>query len=147
MSLSRRQAGAAWLLVILFSAPAAGCGQKAGAPASAPPQAVAPPAPAEPSEVELSDLQATFRDPTTVLFEVSYRFTKGRPTKVYSCEISFPGQPQEHAVKRMESWELTTAGVIKDGVVLSKPGATSVAIHMAEAPSHQGPFKKISNMA
>jgi hypothetical protein len=141
MAQSTRRLGAGWLCAVL----ATGCGQRTDKPA--PQQISAPQGTAEPGEVELSDLKATLRDPTTVLFEVSYRFTKGRPNKVYSCEISFPGHPEEHAVKRMESWELKMEGVIKDGVVLSGPGAKSLEIHMAEAPSQQGPFRKISNVA
>ena len=46
----------------------------------------------------------------------------------------------------METWELKQEGVIEDGATLSQPGPTSFEIHLAEAPSQRGPFKKVSNV-
>jgi hypothetical protein len=140
MSQSTRQFGAAWLVFFPYLVLAAGCGQTPVAQ-----QTPLPKGPAEPGEVKLSNPKATYRDPTTVMFEVKYRFTKGRPSMYYSLEISFPGHPN-HRVKKIESWELQQEGVIKDGVELSEPGAKSFEIYMSEASSPQGGFKKISNV-
>ena len=147
MSRSTRPLCLGWL--VFFPLLAMGCSQKHDAPAPVPLQAAeqAPPQPApdEPCEVELSDPKVTFRDPTTVLFEVKYRFTKGRPNKCYCCEISFPGHP-DRGEKRMESWELKLEGVIKDGLPLSQPGVKTFEILLSEAPSQRAAFKQISNV-
>jgi len=104
-----------------------------------------------PSEIELFDPKVSLREPAAkdekaiVLFEVKYRFTKGGPHRYYSCDISFPGTPN-HGAKNMQGWELKAEGVIKDGVELRKPPVTSFEIFVSEAPSPQGPFKRISNV-
>jgi hypothetical protein len=150
MSRSAREIGVRSVVFIALVTLLMGCLRKPDAPPGAQ-EDPSDPAPAGPSEVELSDPKVTFRDPTTVMFEVNYRFKSGRPNKYYSCDISFTGLGNdgarpEYFAKRMESWELKAKGVIKDGVVLSKPGPTSFAIHLTEASSPQGPFKKISNV-
>ena len=99
----------------------------------------------EPGEINLSDPKVTLADPNTVRFEVNYRFTKGTPDKYYLCEIAFPGTPN-HGAKPMESWELKSEGVIKDGVVLSKPPVRTFEIRVSEADSPQNGYKKISNV-
>jgi hypothetical protein len=101
--------------------------------------------PPTPGEIELSGAKATLVDERTVKFEVTYRFTKGKPSKYYSCDIAFPGTPN-HGVRMMSSWELKPEGVIKDGIVLSKPPVKSFEIHMSEAASPQDGYKRISNV-
>jgi hypothetical protein len=99
-----------------------------------------------PGEIELLDPKVTVLDePTLVQFEVKYRFTKGKPDKYYSCDISFPGTPN-HGVKMMDSWELKPEGVIRDKLMLKKPGAKSFEMYMSETPSPQEGYKKISNV-
>jgi hypothetical protein len=98
-----------------------------------------------PGDIELSDAKATLVDGKVVQFEVRYRFSKGKPDKYYSCDVSFPGTPN-HGVRMMSSWELKTEGVLKDGIVLSKPPVTSFEIHMSEAVSPQDGYNKISNV-
>jgi hypothetical protein len=93
----------------------------------------------------LSDPEVTLLEPTLVQFEVKYRFTQGRPDKYYSCEVSFPGTPN-HGVKMMEGWELKAEGVIRDKVMLSRPGAKSFEIYLSESPSPRESYKKISNV-
>jgi hypothetical protein len=148
MARSTRQFCDVWL-VVLLAVVATGCTPKTDPPALAPLPAAGqtPPQPVVdgPSEVELSEPRVSFRDATTVLFEVKYRFTKGRPSGCYSCVISFPGHP-DRAEKRMESWEMKQEGVIEDGATLAQPGATTFEIHLSEAPSQRGPFKKVSNV-
>src|SRR5438874_473281 len=102
-------------VAMLFTA----CGERAVAPLAAPAQA-AQPVSTEPGEIELSDPKVTFTQPNRVRFEVRYRFTKGKPDKYYLCDVSFPGTPN-HASKPMESWELKSEGVIRDGIVLFQP--------------------------
>jgi hypothetical protein len=121
---------------------APGCGRKADAPAPAP---AARHASATPSEVRLSDPEVTLLEPTLVQFEVKYRFTRGRPDKYYSCDISFPGTPN-HGVRMMEGWELKAEGVIRDKIMLSRPGAKVFEIYMSESPSPRESYKKISNV-
>jgi hypothetical protein len=118
---------------------ALGCGQQ-----NAPPSPHAPVS-QEPGEIELSDPQVTLLEPTIIQFEVKYRFTKGRPDKYYSCEISFPDTPENHRVKFMENWELKDEGTIRDRLQLSKPGVKSFEIHMSESLSPRTTYKKISN--
>ena len=123
---------------------AAGCGQKPAAPATI----VVHNSEEEsdgPNEIELSDPKVTLLEPTIVGFEVKYRFTKGRPDKYYSCEISFPDTPENHRVKFMENWELKDEGTIRDRLQLSKPGVKSFEIHMSESLSPRTTYKKISN--
>src|SRR5438067_386139 len=105
----------------LFAAAAlvfSGCGQPTRAPLATVAQAA--PVSTEPGEIELSEPKVTFTPPNRVRFEVHYRFTKGKPDKYYLCEVSFPGTTN-HAAKPMESWELKSEGVIRDGIILSKP--------------------------
>jgi hypothetical protein len=137
---------ALFLLAVLAS----GCGQKPESPAQVAQQA--PGAKNEgPSEVELSDPKVSLREPAAkdeqaiVMFEVKYRFTKGGPHRYYSCDISFPGTPN-HGTKNMQGWELKAEGVIKDGIELRQRPVTYFEIYVSEAPSPQGPYKRISNV-
>jgi hypothetical protein len=45
----------------------------------------------------------------------------------------------------MEKWELKAEGVIKDGVVLSKPPVQTFEIRVSEADSPQNGYKPNSN--
>jgi hypothetical protein len=137
--IGRRTGG---LLLVPLAVLFAGCGQ-----AAAPTAAVqaAQPVSTEPGEIELSDPKVTFTEPNTVRFEVRYRFTKGKPDKYYMCEVSFPGTAN-HAAKPMESWELKSEGVIRDGIMLSKPPVQTFEIRVSEADSPQNGYKKISNV-
>jgi hypothetical protein len=128
--------------LVVLSSLAAGCGPRGGMPT---PVIAVEHAPSTPGEIELSDAKATLVDGKIVQFEVRYRFTKGKPDKYYSCDISFPGTPN-HGVRMMSSWELKTEGVLKDGIVLSKPPVKSFEIQMSEAVSPQDGYKKISNV-
>jgi hypothetical protein len=103
-----------------------------------------PSEPTEPGQIELSDPKVTFVAPNQVHFEVRYKFIKGKPSKYYMCEISFPGTPN-HGAKPMERWELKSEGVIKDGLVLSKPPVQTFEIRVSEADSPQNGYKPISN--
>jgi hypothetical protein len=139
--LSRRSVGG--LLLVPLAALVSGCGRQA-----APGTALVPTTPSvspEPGEIELSDPMVTFVEPNTVRFEVRYRFTKGKPDKYYLCEISFPGTPN-HGAKPMESWELKSEGVIKDGVALSRPPVQTFEIRVSEADSPQKGYQTISNV-
>jgi hypothetical protein len=127
-------------LAILFS----GCGQRAAPPGAAAVPTTQPVS-TEPGEIELSDPKVILAEGNTVRFEVRYRFTKGKPDKYYLCEISFPGT-QNHGAKPMESWELKSEGVIKDGIVLHKPPVQTFEIRVSEAVSPQNGYKKISNV-
>ena len=131
-------------LAVLFTA----CGQRT-APDATPGQTAqsgsTEPVSTEPGEIELSEPQVTFTEPNQVRFEVRYRFTKGKPDKYYMCEVSFPGTPN-HGAKPMESWELKSEGVIKDGIVLSKPPVQTFEIRVSEADSPQNGYKPISNV-
>lgn len=141
---SSRRLGAGCLVFIPLVGLALGCGQKP-AP-SAPIQVlVAPDVPPTPGEIQLSDPKVVFLEPTLVQFEVQYRFTKGQPDKYYACDISFPGT-LNHGVKPMDSWELKAEGVIRDKVVLSKPGVKSFEIQISESSSPQDGYQKISNV-
>jgi hypothetical protein len=127
-------------LALLFT----GCGKQADAPGTGAARTTRPVA-TEPGEIELSEPKVTFTEPNRVQFEVKYRFVKGRPDKYYLCDISFPGTPN-HAAKPMESWELKPEGLIKDGIVLSKPPVKTFEIKVSEATSPQDGYKKISNV-
>jgi hypothetical protein len=100
---------------------------------------------AEPGQIELSDPQVTFSPPNLVRFEVKYRFTQGRPSKYYLCEVAFPGTENQGA-KPMESWELQPEGMIKDGIVIHKPPVAMYEIRVSEADSPQNGYKLISNV-
>jgi hypothetical protein len=137
-----KQSAAACLVVL--SVLALGCGPKgAVAPAQVLPVQQSS---SEPGEIELSDAKATLADERTVRFEVKYRFTKGKPDKYYSCDISFPGTAN-HGVRTMSGWELQAEGVIKDGIELRNPPVKSFEIRMSEAVSPQDGYKGISNVA
>ncbi len=125
-------------LVVLVS----GCGKKTTAPM---PTLVVQHAEQMPGEIELSDAKAVFVEPDIVQIEVKYRFTKGKPDKLYSCDVVFPGT-ENRGVKPMKSWELQTEGVIRDKFQLSKPGAKTFEISMSETDSPQLGYKKISNV-
>jgi hypothetical protein len=99
----------------------------------------------EPGEIELFDPRVTFAEPNLVRFEVRYRFTKGKPDRYYMCDVSFPGT-KNHGAKPMDSWELKSEGVIKDGIVLSMPPVETFEIRMSEAVSPDKGYKKISNV-
>jgi hypothetical protein len=99
----------------------------------------------EPGEIELSDPRVTLVKPTLVQFEVKYRFTRGKPDKYYACDVFFPGTPN-HGVRMLDGWELKAEGVIKDGIVISKPPVKSFEIHMSEAPTPRDRYQKISNV-
>ena len=147
--IGRRSGGgpALVLLVTVFL----GCGRRAadepgapGAPGNDPIRAAAP-VPTEPGEIELSEPKVTFTEPNRVQFEVRYRFTKGTPDKYYMCDVSFPGT-SNHAAKPMESWELKSEGVIRDGITLSKPPVGKFEIRISESASPQDGYKPISNV-
>lgn len=78
-------------------------------------------------------------------FEVRYKFTKGKPEKYYMCEVIFPDTKEVRA-KPMESWQLKEEGVIKDGMMMSKPLPKTFEIRVSEADSPQDGYKKISNV-
>ena len=137
----RRSAGG--LLLVPLAVLLTGCGRQAAAPGTAAAQ-LTEPVSTEPGEMELSDPKVTFAEPNMVRFEVRYRFTKGKPDKYYMCEVSFPGTTN-HAAKTMESWELKSEGVIRDGIVLTKPPVTTFEIRVSEADSPQNGYKPISN--
>jgi hypothetical protein len=99
----------------------------------------------EPGEIELFEPKVTLTAPNLIQFEVGYRFTKGKPDKYYLCEIAFPGTTN-HGAKPMERWELKPQGVIKDGIILSKPPVQTFEIRMSEAVSPQNGYKKNSNV-
>ncbi|MBN9119616.1 MAG: hypothetical protein J0I06_10750 [Planctomycetes bacterium] len=121
----------------------AGCGQKAGPLPTVTADAAA--VSTEPGRIELTDPVVTFTEPNLVRFEVKYRFTQGRPDKYYLCEVTFPGTPNT-GMKPMSSWELKPEGVIKDGIVLTKPPVTTFAIKVSEATSPQAGFTPCSNV-
>jgi len=131
-------------MVLVLATLPSGCSPNSGT--TAPVQAVgAEQSPPTPGEIELSGAKVTLVDPQTVQFEVNYRFTKGKPDKYYSWDISFPGTPN-HAVGMMSSWELKAEGVLKDRVMLKKPPVKYFEIHMSEAASPQDGYKIISNV-
>jgi hypothetical protein len=134
--------GAGLRVFCLLVGMAAGCAGKTDSPA---PAVVAGQGPSTPGEIELSDLKVTLVEPSLVQFEVKYRFTRGQPERYYACDISFPGTPN-HGIRQMDAWELKPQGVIRDRVVLSQPGAKSLAMHMSESPSPREAYKKISNV-
>ena len=140
MARTTKRLGAVCLVVLSTVAP--GCGPRGGMPT---PVIAVEPVSTTPGDIELSDAKATLVDGKVVQFEVRYRFSKGKPDKYYSCDVSFPGTPN-HGVRMMSSWELKTEGVLKDGIVLSKPPVTSFEIHMSEAVSPQDGYNKISNV-
>jgi hypothetical protein len=139
---SRRSAGG--LLVVFLVILLSGCRQQVAVPDPAPAQTVRA-GPTEPGEIELYDPQVTLGQDNRIRFEVHYRFTKGRPEKYYLCEISFPGTTN-HGAKPMESWELKSEGIIKDGLLLHKPPVKTFEIRVSEADSPQDGYKKISNV-
>lgn len=126
-------------MVLLFTA----CGQRPAAPEE-PAIETTSSGPTEPGQIELSDPQVTLVEPNQVRFEVRYKFTKGKPSKYYMCDISFPGTPN-HGSKPMEKWELKSEGVIKDGIILSKPPVQTFEIRVSEADSPEKGYKPISN--
>ncbi|HET6575981.1 MAG TPA: hypothetical protein VFG68_20440 [Fimbriiglobus sp.] len=128
-------------LVVLF----AGCNQRAATPGTATSQ-TARPVSTEPGAIELSDPKVTFEEPNRIRFEVHYKFTKGGPEKYYLCEVTFPGTANVGA-KSMESWELKPEGVIKDGIILTKPPVKTFEIRVSEANSPDEGYKLISNVA
>jgi hypothetical protein len=107
-----------------------------------------PAASAGPAEIELSDAKVTRSDPQTVQCEVKYRFTQGQPEfhDSYDLEIEFPGTTNA-GHKLMHGWELKKEGTIKDSFTLSKPGAKSFELYVAETATLERPaHKKISNV-
>ncbi len=146
MFCSTRRLGIGYLAGLSLFLLASGCGQNS----SEPPRAAAPVAvvesePPVPGEMELSDPKATFRDEEVVLFQVKYRFTKGKPDKFYQCTILFPGTTSA-GIKDMERSELQAEGVIKDGVRTYKNPVKAYEISVAEGPSQLGPWRKMSNV-
>jgi hypothetical protein len=123
-----------------------GCGPNASTVTSKATQATVA-APAEPSEVELFDAKLTFEPPELIRFEVHYRFTKGRPTLNYMCNLSFPGTDNVGR-KPLEAWELKETGIIKGGIELQSinPRVKDFEITMGEAEVPQSGYKTISNV-
>jgi hypothetical protein len=146
MSIFTCRSSAVGLLLVPLTLLCTGCRRQAPAPGPAPAAVqIIPPVAAEPGEIELADPKVTLAEPNIVRFQVRYRFTKGKPEKYYLCEISFPGTTN-HGAKPMESWELKSEGVIKDGIVLSKPPVETFEIRVSEADSPQNGYKTISNV-
>jgi hypothetical protein len=119
-----------------------GCRRKIEAPAPGPAAASGP------AEIELSDAKVRRSDPQTVQCEVKYRFTQGQPEfhDSYDVEIEFPGTTNA-GHKLMPGWELKKEGTIKDSFTLSKPGAKSFEIYVAETATLERPaHKRISNV-
>jgi hypothetical protein len=100
----------------------------------------------EPGQIELTEPRVSFVPPDLVKFEVKYRFTQGGPSKYYLCEVSFPGTENQGA-KPMDSWELNSEGVIRDGIRLAKPPVEAFEIRVSEAESPQAGYRLISNVA
>lgn len=141
--LGRRAVGG--LLLVPVAVLFAGCAPRAAAPDPAAAQ-TARAVSTEPGEIELSDPKVTLSGENEVRFEVRYKFTKGKPDKYYMCEVSFPGT-MNHGARQMFSWELKSEGVIKDGIVLSRPPVQTFEIRVSEADSPQNGYKLISNVA
>ena len=106
-----------------------------------------PKEPAEKSEVELSDAKLTYVPPDLLRFEVHYRFTKGRPTMNYMCNLSFPGSDNVGR-KPLDSWEMKTSGVIRGGIELQSydPPVKAFEITLGEAEVPQSGYQVISNV-
>ena len=122
-----------------------GCGTAKVEPSPAPaPARDTTPVSTEPGEIELSGAKVTLKESNRIEFEVQYRFTKGKPDKYYMCDVSFPGTTN-HAAKPMESWELKSEGVIRDGIRLSNLPVQAFEIRVSEANSPQDGYKVISN--
>lgn len=142
-AITARRCAAGWPLLLL-AVLAAGCARRAPESVATEVQTTEPVS-TEPGEIELFDPKVSLAMGNRVQFEVGYRFKKGKPSKYYMCEVSFPGT-KNHASKPMESWELKPEGVIKDGIVLFQPPVEKFEIRMFEADSPQNGYKKISNV-
>jgi hypothetical protein len=144
MSVFTGRPSAGGLLLIALAILSAGCSPRSAAPPPAVVQ-VTDPVSTEPGQIELFDPTVTLKEANTVYFEVRYRFTKGKPDKYYLCEIAFPGT-SNHGAKPMDARELKSEGVIKDGIMLSKPPVQTFEIRVSEADSPQNGYKLISNV-
>ena len=140
MNVPIRRPGAVLLVVAVLGV---GCGQRAEPLPTV--VADAGPVSTEPGRIELYEPVVTFTEPNLVRFEVKYRFTQGRPDKYYLCEVAFPGTPNT-GMKPMSSWELKPEGVIRDGIVLTKPPVTTFAIKVSETTSPQSGYTPCSNV-
>ncbi len=104
-------------------------------------------APSEPAEVELSNAKVELVPPEILKFEVEYRFTKGKPTKNYMCELKFPGT-ENVGRKPMSAWELKDSGRIKGAIEVQSQAVPvqSFEILFSEAEEPQRGYDKISNI-
>lgn len=102
--------------------------------------------PIEPAEVELSNPKTRIDDEGIFLFEVTYRFTKGRARQHYLVTVHFPGTANL-CLKHMEAWEFPKQeGVIKDGIPLVEQPIKTFEITFSEADSPMNEYKVISNV-
>lgn len=140
------------LVVILLGAPV-GCESKPARPPASPVAlpsgraAAAPDTMSKPPErgaVELVDAKATLDDLNVVNFEIQYRFTAGSPTKFYLCTIAFPGTDQ-WGVKPLESYEMSSEGVITTGIEVGENPVEAFEITLSEADSPDQGYHLISN--
>ena len=101
--------------------------------------------PIEPAVVELSNPKYRIDGEGNFMFEVNYKFTKGRARQYYLLTVNFPGS-QNMCLKHMEAHHLKEKeGVIRDGIPLFDPTLTSYEIVLSEADSPMNQYLPISN--
>ncbi|MGE0761118.1 MAG: hypothetical protein AB7F89_17690 [Pirellulaceae bacterium] len=104
-----------------------------------------PGGPSEPAEVELSDHRVRVDDSGVFYFDVKYRFNRGAPRQFYMLTVKFPGT-NNLCIKRMEAWELTDAGQIRDGIPLYEQPIQDYEISFSESDSPMNEYRLISNV-
>lgn len=97
-----------------------------------------------PGEVEITAAKATWQPGDIVQFEISYKFTKGAPTKHYMFDFKFPGS-DAIGKRPMEGWEAKPEGSLKTGLPVTDKCIEKFEITFSEADSPDRGYTVISN--
>lgn len=94
--------------------------------------------------IEIYDAHGKLDEDGVVWLEVSYRFTSGKPVKLYLCNITFPGTDQV-GLKPLQTFEVEAEGKFSTGIEVGETEVSDFEITLSEADSPDRGYHLISN--